>query len=188
MDWKGWFDAFAPRSLAVAKTRRGLLGTLAALGAGFLGARATDAQQVTQAYCGNVVCCGDGCACKPGCVCCVHGNGNSRCRPPGSCSGGTEVVFPALGLSFDCETISGEGFTSNSTVRLTVEQRIFVAWIEIPNVDGVFDPAPTDMRGAFTRNLNGASWCTSGEYFIKAESQETAAAPAQVREEFFFMA
>ena len=85
------FDTFA-RSLATPKTRRGLLGTLAALGAGLLGARAADAQQVTQASCGNVVCNGNGCACRAGCVCCTYSNGNSRCRPPGTCSPGTETA------------------------------------------------------------------------------------------------
>ena len=30
--------------------------------------------------------------CNPGCVCCVYPNGNSRCRPPGTCSPGREEV------------------------------------------------------------------------------------------------
>lgn len=81
-------------SLANAKSRRGFLGTLAALGAGLLGARASkqaNAHQVSQASCGNVTCKSNPGKCNPGCVCCVYGNGNSRCRPPGTCSGGTEV-------------------------------------------------------------------------------------------------
>ena len=89
----GRFDALT-RSLAAPTTRRGLLGSLAALGAGLLGARAAEAQQVTQAQCGNVVCNGNGCACTAGCVCCVYGNGNSRCRPPGACGSGTQVACP----------------------------------------------------------------------------------------------
>ena len=73
------------------KTRRGILGAMAALAAGLSGRRAADAQ-VTQASCGNVVCYNRGTqtvnvTCKPGCVCCVFGNGNSRCMPPGSCTG-----------------------------------------------------------------------------------------------------
>ena len=92
---QGRFDSLT-RSLASAKSRRGFLGSLAALGAGLLGVRAADAQ-VTQAQCGNVVCYDrrtqtQTVACAPGCVCCVYGNGNSRCQPAGSC-GGT-VVSP----------------------------------------------------------------------------------------------
>ncbi len=78
------FDALT-QSLASATTRRGLLGTLAALGAGLLGARATDAQ-VTQAQCGNVTCKSNPGKCATGCVCCVYPNGNSRCRPPQDCT------------------------------------------------------------------------------------------------------
>ena len=48
------FDALT-RTFAAPKTRRGLLGAIAAIGAGLLGAKAADAQ-VTQAQCGNVVC------------------------------------------------------------------------------------------------------------------------------------
>ena len=79
------FDSLT-RSLAAARTRRGLLGSLAAIGAGLLGTRA-EAQQVTQAYCGNQSCAGNACACKAGCV---SSNGNSRCRSPGTCSPGTD--------------------------------------------------------------------------------------------------
>ena len=84
------FDSLT-RSLATPKTRRGLLGSLAALGAGLLGARAADAQ-VTQAQCGNRVCAANPGVCANGCVCCVYGNGNSRCQPPGNCTG--TVVSP----------------------------------------------------------------------------------------------
>jgi hypothetical protein len=84
------FDSLT-RSLAAPKSRRGFLGTLAALGAG-LGARRAAGAQVTQAQCGNVVCYNRSTqtvdvACSPGCVCCVFSNGNSRCMPPGNCSG-----------------------------------------------------------------------------------------------------
>ncbi len=95
------FDALT-QSLAAAKTRRGLLGSLAALGAGLLGTRATEAQ-VTQAQCGNVICKTNPGKCNDGCVCCVYSNGNSRCRPPGQCSPGSAVcpageeVDPILG-------------------------------------------------------------------------------------------
>lgn len=52
----------------------------------------TTTTPVTQATCGNVVCYNRttqtvDVACNPGCVCCVYGNGNSRCMPPGSCTG-----------------------------------------------------------------------------------------------------
>ncbi len=78
------FDRLA-RSLATPKTRRGLLGSLAALGAGLFGTRAVDAQ-VTQVSCGNQVCASNPGGCKAGCVCCVYPNGNSRCRPPQDCA------------------------------------------------------------------------------------------------------
>ncbi len=86
------FDTLA-RSLAGPKTRRGFLGGLAALGAGLLSGRVTTAQ-VTQMQCGNQVCASNPGGCAPGCVCCVYSNGNSRCRPPGTCSGGTESSRP----------------------------------------------------------------------------------------------
>ena len=96
------FDSLT-RTLATPKTRRGLLGSLAAVAAGLLGARATDAQ-VTQAQCGNVTCVTNPGVCKPGCVCCVYGNGNSRCRPPGTCSPGTVTCPPGqvVGPSGGC--------------------------------------------------------------------------------------
>lgn len=96
------FDALA-RSLAAPKTRRGLLGGLAALGAGLLGARASDAQ-VSQTQCGNVFCGSNPGVCTNGCVCCVYGNGNSRCRPCVSCSPGTVACPPGqvLGPSGVC--------------------------------------------------------------------------------------
>jgi hypothetical protein len=95
------FDSLA-RSLAARKSRRGVLGSLAALGAGLLGVRGSDAQG-TQAQCGNKICASNPGVCSDGCVCCVYPNGNSRCRPPGTCSPGTavcpagEVVDPVLG-------------------------------------------------------------------------------------------
>ncbi len=79
-----WFDDLT-RLLAAPRSRRGFLGSLAALAAGLLGGRAADAQ-VTQAQCGNVVCAANPGICKPGCVCCVYPNGNSRCRPPQECT------------------------------------------------------------------------------------------------------
>ncbi len=73
------FDSLT-RSLATPKTRRGLLGSLAAVAAGLLGARATDAQ-VTQAQCGNVVC-----AQQPGQV-----------ATPGASAASTPTATPAAG-------------------------------------------------------------------------------------------
>ena len=93
------FDSLS-RSLAQAKTRRGFLAGLAALGVGLLGARSTDAQ-VSQVSCGNQICASNPGGCKPGCVCCLYTNPltgtviNSRCRPPGTCSPGTEAGGPA---------------------------------------------------------------------------------------------
>jgi len=84
------FDSLA-RSLAAPKSRRGFLGTLAAIAAGLGARRAADAQ-VTQAQCGNVLCYDRttntvNVACAPGCVCCVWSNGNNRCVPAGTCTG-----------------------------------------------------------------------------------------------------
>ncbi len=103
------FDSLV-RSLAAPKSRRGLLGTLAALGAGLLGAHATDAQQVTQAQCGNVICGSNPGVCNPGCVCCTYSNGNSRCLPPTKCTAPgtvattTTTAAPLLGLGAVCTT------------------------------------------------------------------------------------
>ena len=110
------FDAIA-RGLAAPKTRRGVLGSLAALGAGFLGARAADAQ-VTQAQCGNVVCASTPGVCKPGCVCCVYANGNSRCRPPGTCSG--TVVSPTTTTTPAPTTTTTRAPTTTTTTTTTV--------------------------------------------------------------------
>ena len=81
------FDSLA-RTFAAPKTRRGLLGSLAALGAGLLGARTYQeaGAQVSQVQCGNQFCASNPGGCNPGCVCCVYPNGNSRCRPPGQCT------------------------------------------------------------------------------------------------------
>ncbi len=100
------FDSLT-RSLASPKTRRGLLGSLTALGAGLLGAQVADAQ-VTQALCGNVVCGSNPGICNPGCVCCTYSNGNSRCMPPNKCTAPGTVAAttttPAPPPS--CETVA----------------------------------------------------------------------------------
>ena len=49
---------------------------------------------VSQVRCGNQMCARDPGVCTDGCICCVYPNGNSRCRPPGTCSPG-ESVCPA---------------------------------------------------------------------------------------------
>ena len=87
------FDSLA-RSLAGPKTRRGFLGSFAAVGAGLFGARVAGAQ-VSQAQCGNTACASNPGICKPGCVCCVYPNGNSRCRPPQDCTAPGTIVGPA---------------------------------------------------------------------------------------------
>ena len=86
------FDEIS-RSLASGTTRRGLLAGLAAGILGAIGLRGKNAQ-VSQAHCGNVSCKNNPGKCNPGCVCCVSGNGNSRCRPAGNCSGGSETCPP----------------------------------------------------------------------------------------------
>lgn len=63
---QGRFDSVT-RSLATARTRRGLLGSLAALVAGLFGSRAADAQ-VTQAQCGNKTCRHNPAVCDARCV------------------------------------------------------------------------------------------------------------------------
>src|SRR5215204_3036488 len=48
------------------------------VGDGGVGAAAA---QVTQTYCGNVICAASPGVCKFGCVCYGYSDGNSRCRP-----------------------------------------------------------------------------------------------------------
>ncbi len=74
------------RKLATGMSRRGALKGIAAGLLGALGLRGSAAAQVSQAFCGNVVCAANPGVCKPGCVCCVYRNGNSRCRPPQDCT------------------------------------------------------------------------------------------------------
>jgi hypothetical protein len=82
------FDSLA-KSLAAPRSRRGVLGSIAALAAGLIGARSAGAE-VSQAFCGNSTCAGNAGICKPGCVCCTYSNGNSRCMPPSRCTGTIE--------------------------------------------------------------------------------------------------
>lgn len=90
----GRFDQLA-KGLAAGMPRRRLVKSLAGgVVAGMMalmGRSGADAEQVTQAYCGNKVCAKDPSVCNDGCVCCAFGNGNSRCMPPSSCRrlGGT---------------------------------------------------------------------------------------------------
>ena len=97
------FDSLA-RSLAAPKTRRGFLGTMAALAAGLTGSRAVGAQ-VSQAQCGNKVCAANPGGCTDGCVCCVYGNGNSRCRPSGDCTG--TIATPTTTTAPPCSPQNG---------------------------------------------------------------------------------
>ena len=120
------FDSLT-RSLAAPRTRRGLLGGLAALGAGLFGSRATGAQ-VTQAQCGNLVCYNRttqtvDIACAPGCVCCVYLNGNSRCQPAGSCSG--TVVSPTTTTTTAAPTTTAGPTTTAAPGTTTTTTTIF---------------------------------------------------------------
>ncbi len=87
------FDRLSRRLAAGVSRRTALRGAAAGL-LGVLGLRRQAEAQVSQAACGNVVCKGNPGICNDGCVCCVYANGNSRCRPPGSCSGGSQVCPP----------------------------------------------------------------------------------------------
>ncbi len=80
------------RKLAAGVSRRAAVKAAAAALLGAIGVRRVAGAQVTQATCGNVVCASNPGICKPGCVCCAFSNGNSRCMPPGNCSG--TVVGP----------------------------------------------------------------------------------------------
>ena len=80
------------RNLAGGASRRKVLKGLVAGLLGALGLRAAADAQVSQASCGNVICAANPGICKPGCSCCVFSNGNSRCMPPGNCTG--TVVSP----------------------------------------------------------------------------------------------
>ena len=74
------------RTLATGVSRRKALMGFAASLMGALGYRGT-AARAAQAQCGNTSCRNNPGKCAPGCVCCVYGNGNSRCHPPGTCTG-----------------------------------------------------------------------------------------------------
>ena len=94
------------RTLATGVSRRRLLRAVATAAAGALGARSVPgiAAQVTQVQCGNKMCRHNPGVCTNGCVCCDYPNGNSRCRPPGTCAPG-EVSCPpgqVLGPSGVC--------------------------------------------------------------------------------------
>ncbi len=107
------FDALT-RSLATAKTRRGLLGSLAALGAGLLGAQAAGAQ-VTQAQCGNKICGSNPGVCTNGCVCCAYPNGNSRCRPPQDCTSPGAVATTTTTPAPCAGIVCGDGSCASLT-------------------------------------------------------------------------
>ncbi len=102
------------------QTRRGFLGALVAVGAGLLGARGTGAQ-VSQAQCGNKTCANNPGKCTDGCVCCVYANGNSRCRPPGTCAPGTVACPPGqvLGPTGVCGAPTTTTTTTTTTVAPT---------------------------------------------------------------------
>ena len=87
------FDELS-RRLATGVSRRAALKGAAAGLLGALGLRTAAGAQVSQAQCGNRTCKNDPAVCNDGCVCCVYPNGNSRCRPPGTCSPGTAVCPP----------------------------------------------------------------------------------------------
>src|SRR5215217_6954195 len=113
------------RSLASGASRRrvlkGIAGGIAAGFAAVAGRREEAEAQVTQAQCGNVVCAANPGACADGCVCCVFSNGNSRCMPPGNCTGTPtcgpgEIFDPVAGCVSTGDICFGEedcppGFT-----------------------------------------------------------------------------
>ncbi|HET8524364.1 MAG TPA: SRPBCC domain-containing protein [Thermomicrobiales bacterium] len=91
------FDELTKRFAFGTSRRRvvkGLAGGVVAGVAALLGRSGTEAQRVTQAYCGNMTCAADPTVCREGCGCCVFGNGNNRCMPPNDCQrlGGTTTV------------------------------------------------------------------------------------------------
>ena len=92
------------RTLASTKTRRGFIGTLAALGAGLTGARGVEGQ--SHASCGNVLCWSNPGVRAAGCVCCGYSNGNSRCRPASQCTGPGSVI-PTTGNTTMSTTAKG---------------------------------------------------------------------------------
>jgi hypothetical protein len=124
------FDLLA-RSLAAPKSRRGLLGSLAALSAGLLEAGHAGAQ-VSQLSCGNKICASNPGICNDGCVCCVYTNPitgrvfNSRCRPPGTCSPRTVACPPGqvLGPSGVCAAPTTTTTTTATTAGCLPEETI----------------------------------------------------------------
>ena len=83
------FDDLTRRLAHGVSRRAAMKGGVAAL-LGAFGLRGHAAAQVSQAHAATLLRREPG-GCKPGCVCCVYANGNSRCRPPGTCAPGQEV-------------------------------------------------------------------------------------------------
>lgn len=82
------------RTLARGLSRRSAVKVAVAGLLGALGHRAGADAQVSQAFCGNVVCATDPGVCNDGCVCCGFPNGNSRCRPADKCNGPGFIIPP----------------------------------------------------------------------------------------------
>lgn len=109
------FDTITRRLAAGVSRRTALKGVATGLLAA-LGLRDGADAQVSRAQCGNKTCKNNPARCDDGCVCCVYSNGNSRCRPPGTCAPGIatcaegEIVDPILGcVPAECATASDCG-------------------------------------------------------------------------------
>src|SRR5215218_2027967 len=91
------FDELS-RTLASGVSRRAAIKGIAGGLLGALGLRTAADAQVAQVDCGNQFCASNPAVCNDGCVCCVYTNAvtgqvtNSRCRPPGTCTG--TIVSP----------------------------------------------------------------------------------------------
>lgn len=121
--------------------------------------------QVTQAQCGNRQCANDPGVCADGCVCCVYANGNSRCRPPGTCAPGTavcptgEVVDPVAGCVAPVCGVQDERGICADTVRCRVAAQC--SCVVSPNRTEAFCADFTVGCGRLTPCPNGQSDCAA---------------------------
>jgi hypothetical protein len=139
------FDDLSRRLAAGVSRRQAVKGAVAGL-LGAIGLRGAADAQVTQVYCGNVVCGSNPGVCKPGCVCCVWSNGNSRCMPPGSCSGTIVTPTTTTTAAPTTTTTTAAPTTTTTTAAPTTTTTTTTTPAPLPN--GSACSAPTECGSA----------------------------------------
>ena len=155
------FDALtrmlAERRLSRRAALAGAAGILAA------GAGRNVGAQVSQVQCGNKICAHDPGVCNDGCVCCTYSNGNSRCRPPGTCAPGT-VACPhgqVIGPSGACVAPTTTTTSTTTTPAPTTTTTTTTTATTAPPLIG--DCQGTDNGGVC--GAGGAGRCDNGRCF-----------------------